>query len=99
MTHSHSIAAMAPSEADVITRVRAFVQENFLYMYSNFQLADDDCLLEKGVLDSMSIMEMVSFVEAQFGVTVLEEEITETNFGSVAGIARYIGQKRARAAA
>jgi acyl carrier protein len=90
---------MSFSEAEIIKRVRDFVQENFLYMHSSFQLGDDDRLLERGVLDSMSIMEMVSFIEHEFGINAMEEEITESNFGSLAGIGRYVSQKRSRAAA
>ena len=85
---------MQTSQSEIITRVRDFVQENFLYMHSNFKLADDDRLLEKGVIDSMSIVEMISFIEKEFGVHALEEEISDTNFGSLSGIARFVGEKR-----
>ena len=82
------------SESDVLTRVRGFVQDNFLYMHSSFQLADDDRLLEKGVLDSMSIVEMISFIESEFGVQANDDEVSDANFGSLSGIARFVGQKR-----
>jgi hypothetical protein len=35
------------------------------------------------------------FIETEFGVQAREDEISETNFGSLAGIARFIGEKRA----
>jgi acyl carrier protein len=63
-------------------------------MHSDFQLGDDDRLLEKGVMDSMSIVEMISFIESEFGVQAMEDEISEANFGSLTGIARFIGDKR-----
>jgi acyl carrier protein len=85
---------MQTNQTEIITRVRSFIQENFLYMHSDFQLADDDRLLEKGVMDSMSIVEMISFIESEFGVQALEDEISEANFGSLTGIARFIGDKR-----
>lgn len=85
---------MQTSQTEIITRVRSFIQENFLYMHSDFQLADDDRLLEKGVMDSMSIVEMISFIESEFGVQAMEDEISEANFGSLNGIARFIGDKR-----
>jgi acyl carrier protein len=85
---------MPTSESEIITRVRGFIQENFLYMHSDFQLADDDRLLDKGVMDSMSIVEMITFIETEFGVQAMEDEISEANFGSLTGIARFIGDKR-----
>ena len=81
-------------DSEIITRVRGFIQDNFLYMHSDFQLADDDRLLEKGVMDSMSIVEMIMFIETEFGVQAMEDEISETNFGSLSGIARFISEKR-----
>jgi len=85
---------MQTSQSDIISRVRSFIQENFLYMHSDFQLGDDDRLLEKGVMDSMSIVEMIAFVETEFGIQAMEDEISEANFGSLSGIARFIGDKR-----
>lgn len=85
---------MYHSEAEIIERVRKFVEDNFLYMHTNFQLGDDDRLLDRGVMDSMSIVEMISFVEAEFGVQALEDEISEENFGSLSGIAHFVGGKK-----
>lgn len=82
------------SESAVMSNVRAFVQENFLYMMPDFELADDDRLLEKGVVDSMGISELISFVESQFGVVAAEDEISEANFGSLRSIARFVTARR-----
>jgi acyl carrier protein len=90
---------MQTSQSEIITRVRDFVQENFLYMHTNFHLADDDRLLDRGVIDSMSIVEMISFVEREFGVNAMEEEISDANFGSLAGIARFVIEKQSALAA
>jgi acyl carrier protein len=89
---------MQPSESEIISRVRAFVQENFLYMLPDFVLGDDDRLLERGVVDSMGVAEMVSFIEDEFGISALEEEITEVNFGSLRGIANFVASKQLAAA-
>lgn len=90
---------MQNSYADIINRLRDFVRENFLYMYSDFQLADEDRLLEKGVIDSMSIVEVISFVEQEFGVSANEEEISDANFGSLSAIAQFVAKKQSVLAA
>jgi acyl carrier protein len=90
---------MQTSQSEIIRKVRGFVHENFLYMHSNFHLADDDRLLDKGVIDSMSIVEMISFVEREFDVNATEEEISDANFGSLSGIARFVSEKQAVLAA
>lgn len=85
---------MKSSHSEIITRVRNFFQENFLYMHSDFQLGDDDRLLEKGLMDSVSVVEMIAFVESEFGIRTAEDEISEMNFGSLNGIARFVAGKR-----
>jgi acyl carrier protein len=90
---------MQSSHSEIITRVRNFIKDNFLYMHSDFQLGDDDRLLEKGVMDSMSIVEMIEFVESEFGIRTTGDEIAETNFGSLNGIARFVSGKRTALAA
>lgn len=89
---------MQTSATEVIDRVRGYIHENFLYMHSDFQLADDDRLLEKGVIDSMSIVEMLSFIENEYGVRASEDEVSDANFGSLSGIARFVCEKRSNVA-
>jgi acyl carrier protein len=90
---------MQTAQSQVIARVRDYVRENFLYMHSNFQLEDDDRLLEKGVIDSMSIVEMISFIESEFGIRAGEDEVSDANFGSLSGIARFVCEKQCSIAA
>ncbi len=86
-------------ENQIRDRVRRFLEENFLYMRPNFELGDDDRLLERGVVDSMGVAEMVTFLEDEFGVNTSDEEITEANLGSLNAIGRFVSQKRGAIAA
>jgi acyl carrier protein len=82
------------AESGIKARLRGFVQENFLYAMPNFELGDDDLLMEKGVVDSMGVAEMIAFVESEFGVFISDDEITEANFGSLSAIARFVGPRQ-----
>jgi acyl carrier protein len=75
--------------------VRAFIDENFLYMRPDLDLQDTDDLLGLGVIDSLGFVELVDEVQARYGVQVQDVEITEDNFGSVAAIVAFIERKRA----
>ena len=86
-------------ESEIIARVRGFIEENFLYMRPEFELADDDRLLERGVVDSLGVVEMLTFIENEFGVCAAEEEISEANLGSLRSVARFVMSKHAALAA
>src|SRR6266550_4094911 len=81
-------------ESAVLARTRAYVTETFLYMRPGFTLADQDRLLQRGVIDSMVVMELIAFLRSEFGVDVADDDITESNLGTLADIARYVTAKR-----
>lgn len=82
------------NRADILARVRSFVDENFLYMRPDFQLGEDDSLMGNGIVDSMGVMEMIEFLESEFGVVVDDTEITEANIGTLGAIATYVMSHR-----
>lgn len=74
----------------VLSRLREFVGENFLYMRPDFELQDDQSLMGNGIVDSMGVMEMIQFLEEEFGVVVEDTDITEENIGNLGAIATYV---------
>ena len=86
----------APSVSDVIERTRAWVSENFLYMRPEWPLGDDTPLLGSGVIDSIGVIELVSFLQDAFEFTIADEEIVERNLGTLAAIGRLVHERCAR---
>jgi acyl carrier protein len=82
-------------EPAILARTRIYVQETFLYMRPGFVLGDSDRLLQRGVIDSMGVMELIGFLRTEFGVVVSDEDITEQNLGTLGDIAGYVARKRA----
>jgi acyl carrier protein len=78
---------------EIADRTRAYVRENFLYMRPDWPLKDEDALFGGGVIDSIGVIELVGFLQAEFGYTLKEDEITERNLGSVGAIARFLHAK------
>ena len=76
--------------AHVIERTRAYITENVLYMRRDFRLDDNDSLLGSGIIDSMGVMEVIAFIESEFGVEVGDEDVTEENLGSIRAISKYV---------
>jgi len=61
-------------------------------------IRDDEALLESGILDSLSLLDFVVFLEKQYGTKVPGEEIVPENFGSLAAVSAYL-QARLRSGA
>ncbi len=75
--------------------IRGFIEDEFLYLRPEIDLRDDDQLLALGIIDSLGFVELVEEVQARYGISVLDTEITEENFGSVDAITGYVERKRA----
>jgi acyl carrier protein len=54
---------------------------------------DDESLLELGVIDSMTMIDVIAHLEGRYGIAVDEDDMTPENFDSVEGIATYVAQK------
>ena len=79
--------------AQVIDRTRQYITENFLYMRRDIVLGEGDSLLERGIIDSMGVMELVAFIEERFGVAVGDEDVTEQNLGSLGAIGAFVSAR------
>ncbi len=74
-------------------KVREFVETSFLFREGREGLADGQSLLAEGLIDSTGILELVSFIEAEFGIIVEDQEIVPENLDSVNQIAAYVAGK------
>ncbi|HET9440575.1 MAG TPA: phosphopantetheine-binding protein [Longimicrobiales bacterium] len=81
------------NEQNVLEQARNFVVENFMYMRKVKTIGDDESLLRTGVISSLGMMEVVEWVEGSFGMSVDPDEITEQNFDTLRGIARFVASK------
>jgi acyl carrier protein len=77
--------------------MRAYIQENFLYMEPEVELVDADDFLALGIVDSLGFVELVEEVQSRFGMVIEDVEITEENFGSIDAIAGFVERKRTSA--
>jgi acyl carrier protein len=53
-------------------------------------VADETSLLESGILDSLSLLQLVVFLEGRFGITVGDADLLPEHFASVNTICAYI---------
>ena len=73
-------------------KIREFIVKNLYYAEDN-PIADEDSFLETGVVDSMGVMELVAFIQSEFGVEVAQKEIVVENFDSVRKLANFVRRR------
>ena len=76
----------------ITLQIRKFILEKFSLARKQ-QIKDSDPLLESGVLDSLGVLDLVSFVEQEFSVHVADDELVPENFQTIDRIAAFIETK------
>jgi acyl carrier protein len=73
--------------------IKNFIVDNFMMGRNPGDLADSDSLLDKGIIDSTGVLELVGFIEENFKVQVKDEELVPENLDSVDNLVSYIESK------
>lgn len=87
---------LSPAQTDVKDQIREFILEHLAQPKGIASFSDTEHLMESGVIDSLGIFRLVSFLEDELGVRVDDQEINIDTMKSVDTIAELVGRKRAK---
>jgi acyl carrier protein len=78
------------TETEIRSALRTFVIENFLMGDASSMLKDGESFLETGTIDSTGVLEVVSFLEGDFGIQVDDKDLVPENLDSVNNLTGYV---------
>ena len=78
---------------DIKEKLRAFMVQEFKESSFHEGVRDDESLIESGILDSLSILKLISFMDDQFGVLPAEDELNPEKLETIDMIAAFIAYK------
>ncbi|MFC2061060.1 acyl carrier protein [Elusimicrobiota bacterium] len=79
---------------DVKRTIKEFIISSFLTGSDPEILSDDDSFLEKGIVDSTGILELVGFIEETFKVRFEDDELAPDNLDSINNIEGFVSRKQ-----
>lgn len=71
-------------------RIRGFIVDTFFVD----DFADDDSFLRKGLIDSTGMMELVAFLEQDFGLKLEDRELVPENLDSLSRVVAFVEKKQ-----
>jgi len=71
-------------------RIRNFIVDTFFVD----DFGDDDSFLRKGLIDSTGMMELVAFIETEFGIKLGDTELVPENLDSLSRVVAFVGRKQ-----
>jgi len=76
-----------------LEHIRKFIIEH-IPRVGQLEGQDDAQLLEDGLLDSLGILDVVTYLEEEFGISISDEELTPDNFQSIRTMFLFVQKKK-----
>jgi acyl carrier protein len=72
--------------------IRQFVMEHFPAAKRR-AIGDEDSLLASRIIDSLGVLEIVQFIETEFGIMLSDDVVLSENFETIASIATLVSEQ------
>ena len=73
-------------------QVREFISHNYSFMI-DIEIGDEESLIDKGVLDSTAVLEILEFLEERFDIRIEDDEVIPDNLDSLNRIESFVSRK------
>jgi acyl carrier protein len=73
--------------------VRDFITNQMAQRPLETYIDDSDQLVETGIIDSLGVMTLLSFLEEKFSIQIPSEDLIPENFASISTIAALVNQQ------
>ncbi len=77
------------------TTLRQYIRDNFILGNQALNFSDSDSFMELQILDSTGFLELVSYLEETYGITIKDEEMVPENLDSLDALHTFLSRKRA----
>lgn len=78
---------------DVKSDLREFIKNNFMYASDSHDLDDDTSFLDRGIIDSTGVLEIIDFLEESYDISIENGEVIPDNLDSINRINRFVNRK------
>jgi acyl carrier protein len=83
-----------PSEPQIdLASIKTFIRTELIYDDEK-DFDENTNLIERGIIDSMSLVRLISFIEENYEIQVQDEDIVPENFSSLNKISSFIAERR-----
>jgi acyl carrier protein len=80
-------------KGDIKSEIKKFIIDNYLLGANDVSLSDDDSFLDKGIIDSIGVIELTHFLQRAYKIRIASAEIVPENFDTLNNLERYVTKK------
>jgi len=82
-------------QVELIDEIRQYICGTMLIGLSDQSIEPDESLVQRGIVDSTGVLELVEFLQDRYGITVKDDEITTDNLDTLNSITAFLQRKLA----
>ncbi|WP_098748982.1 acyl carrier protein [Paenibacillus sp. EZ-K15] len=82
---------------EIKQKIRSFIESNLVVFEDEAVFTDDDHIFQKGFVNSLFAMKLLSYIEQEFGFTVRNEDLDIANFSTLNNIVKLIEKHKQEA--
>lgn len=78
---------------EIEQEMRQFIVDNFLFGDTESKFSNDDSFLDREIIDSTGVLELVAFLEEKYEIKIKDNELVPANLDSINCLVRFIDRK------
>lgn len=82
---------MKMEKSEIKKRIKKFIESEFLS--GKGEVKNDELLFDSGIIDSLGVIELTTFLERSFGVDINSGDVSMDNFDTIEKMANVINEK------
>lgn len=79
------------TEVQIKDQIQSYITENTVEDLS--KINEDTLLFEEGIFDSMGLISLITFLEDEFGIKTVDDDLIVDNFESIAAITKFVSSR------
>ena len=79
--------------SEIEAQIKQYVVDNFVFGGDPDEITPETSFMENGIIDSLGVLTLISFVEETWGIVVADEDVIPENFDSVRSLTNYVSSK------
>jgi len=79
-------------------QLRSYMEEKFAFQFDGEQITPETDLFYEGIIDSFAIVDLVTYIESNFEITLTDNDMTSPLLSTLAGMSQLITERRSAGA-
>lgn len=79
---------------DIQKKIEEYIVNNFLFGDDSLKINNSDSFMERGIIDSTGMLELITFTEEEFSIEIEDDEMIPENLDSLNNISSFVLRKK-----